>query len=231
MRIFMSLSLLFSLLYGPLLVQAESHNWQLSRDEDNIRSYKSRRAGQKLVAFKSDSIIDQPIAKVLTVLLDSTYAHEWIPKLKTSEIREAKHWPEAYLQFTHINAPWPVWDRIFLSRVTVDVDPISHQTNIHYVKADEDIHIAKTILGSVDGSFYQLQSVDNGQKTRLIAISVANPNGSLPKWLVNWVSANMPHDTVVLLRDYMANHAITVDARIQRLYAQPQPVNQTITSN
>ena len=220
MKGLLKILLLCAPMFACLPTFSDEHDWQLSRDEDNIRSYKSKQQGQKLVAFKSDSIIDAPIAKVLSVLLDSDTATQWIPRLQQSIISDAEKWPLAYTQFTRINAPWPVRDRVFLSTVNVEVDPESHLTTITYTAKADAVALKKTVLGSVDGSVYQLSEVDNGRKTRLLAISIANPNGMLPKWLVNWVSATIPHDTVVLLRQYLANHSVSIDPKIARLYAQ-----------
>ncbi len=216
MKLLISLMLIC---WAQVSIGEQAHSWQLSRDEESIRSYKSNQAGQKLVAFKSDSVIDAPIAEVLSVLLDDEDADKWIPRLAGSEIRTGD-WPTDYVQFTRFDSPWPVRDRIFLSRVNVTVDPETHLTDIYYHNQPNAELVPKTILGSTEGSHYQLHSLNNGTQTRLIAISMANPNGSIPKWLVNWVCKNVPHDTVVLLREHLANNTIVVEEGILQLYRE-----------
>jgi hypothetical protein len=211
---------------------SQQTDWQLIKDSAHIRSYKKVQTGTPLLAYKAISIIEAPLPEVLSVLLDPHNSEEWIPRLLQSSVLDAKHWPKSYVQFTQFDAPWPVTDRFFLSKVEVKIDPKTYQTEIHYFNSEinsELKHELKAVLapqsneqpsvrGSAGGSHYILKPADHGQNTEIIAISVADPNGAIPKWLVNWIGKNMPHNTMKQLQDRVAERKQLVIPEIAQLY-------------
>lgn len=199
-------------------VRETKEGWQLIKEAEGVMSYKRQTANNSLMAFKATAIIDAPVHKVLDVLIDSEQSKLWIPKLKFSEIIERHSWPNQYLQFTRFNAPWPVKDRIFLSQVNVTINPLNFQTDIHYSNSTQKRFIKNTIRGNAEGSHFTLEPRNNGKATYLVATSMADPNGFIPKWLINWVSTNVAHDTIILLRAYIKENPTPTPPEILHLY-------------
>ncbi len=197
--------------------------WQLTRDEDGTRSYRRIRQDSALLAFKAEGVIDAPVPKVLSVLLDAERVLEWIPRMAESKIVRWLDPPREYVQFTRFSVPWPVRDRFFVSRVRLNVDPITQETEIRYYNDESGEVLPNLIQGTAGGSYYRLIPVDGGQRTRLVGVSVADPNGSVPKWLVNMLAGGWAHETIALLRKQVKKEDVKVLPMIEALYDDGQP--------
>ncbi len=192
--------------------------WELTRDEDGIKAYKRTQADSPLLAWKAEGVVDAPVLQVMTVLLDGNRAGEWIPRLVQSEVRDGSRWPREYKQFSRFDAPWPVSDRVFYSRVTIDVDPETGHTEIRYFDIDEEIETQGAVQGNAGGSFYVLEPIDDGERTYVSGVSVANPNGFIPTWLVNWVGSSVAWDTLSRLRAQVARGEREVRPLLVQMY-------------
>jgi hypothetical protein len=193
------------------------------RDESGIRSYKRVVPGSPLMAFRGEAIIDAPIARVMSVLFDADRVGEWIPHMLESRVLRWIDEPVEYVQYTLFDAPWPVADRVFLSHVTVEVEPETRRTVILYGDAEDEPPTNRWIQGYNGGSYYILEPVDEGRGTRIIGVGQADPKGSIPKWLINWIGSSWPHNTLVHLRTQVARDDIEELAVIHAIYRQPPP--------
>lgn len=183
-------------------VDAEDR-WRLLRDADGIRTYQRIQEDSPLLAFRAEAAIAAPLDEVLSVLLDDQRVDEWIPGISQSIIERWIRKPWEYIQFTRFDAPWPVRDRVFRSRVTIEVHREHSRVEIRYDAAGGDLDIPDAIEGSAAGSYYLLEPLEDHQ-TWLMAVSVADPRGSIPTWLVNWAGSTWAHRTVTLLREQLA---------------------------
>jgi hypothetical protein len=191
----------------------------LTRDDEGIRSYQSRREGSPLLWFKGEGVIDAPIPLVVSVVLDAERAGEWISYLSESVVLRWIEEPVEYVQFTRFDAPWPVKDRTFISRVVLEVEPESYAASLTYHSSELRVDSKNAILGSVAGSHYLLRPIDGGARTHFTGIGVADPRGSLPTWLVNWVGGSWPHETIEALRRQVRKQDVFVMPLLQPLYA------------
>jgi hypothetical protein len=204
------------LLFLPLVSPATTGNpppvetdWELVRDEDGIRSYTGVIPGEPILAFKGEAMLESDPVTVLGVLLDCGRVGEWIPRMRDSKVVRWIAEPHEYVQYTRFEAPWPVTDRIFLTRVELRVDSESLRTEIRYLNSDEailaDYSISEddVIRGSAAGSYYIVEPVDSGKRTRLTAVSIADPRGSIPEWVINWVGTSMSHNSMSRLREQL----------------------------
>jgi hypothetical protein len=210
-----------------------SGNWELKRDDDGIRSYEMQREGSPLLCFKAEGIIDAPINLVLSVALDTDRSKEWISYLSESVVVRSIDEPGEYVQLSRFNLPWPVQDRVFISRVVLQVDPQTYAAVLAYHSADDQVEFENAILASATGTHYILQPIDGGARTNFIGIGIADPKGSLPKWLVNWVGGSWPHQTIQALRRQVKRDDVFVMPRIEPLYAgfEIEPPHQLISAD
>jgi hypothetical protein len=203
---------------GSGLLDSEP-DWELTRDEDGIRSHEMQRDGLPLLSFKAEGIIDAPIDLVLSVMLDAERAEEWINFLAESVVTRWIDEPGEYIQFTRFDVPWPVKDRVFICRVVLEVDPETYATVLAYHPSDDRVKFENAILGSTAGTRYILQPIDGGTRTFIAGIGIADPMGAIPKWLVNWVGRSLPHDTILALRRQVRKSSISVMPLVEPLYA------------
>lgn len=193
--------------------------WVLRRDEQGIRSYEKRQAGSPLLSFKAEGVIDAPVDLVLSVLLDAERAEEWISHLSESTVLRWIEAPRAYVQFSRFDVPWPVKDRVFVSRISLEVDPATYTTVVDYLAADDPVEPHDAVLGSAAGSRFVLRPIDGGRRTDFVGIGVADPRGAIPAWIVNWAGGSWPHQTIEALRRQVHKQDVAVTPQVARLYA------------
>jgi len=196
-----------------------SPDWVLTRDEAGIRSYKMQREGSPLLCFKAEGIIDAPVHLVLSVVLDAERSMEWISYLSESVVLRWVDEPIDYVQLSRFDIPWPVKDRVFISRVAIEVDPETYEAVLVYHPADDQVELRNAVLGSATGTRFHLRPIDGGGRTSFTGIGIADPKGALPKWLVNWVGGSWPHQTIQALRKQVRKHDISVMPALEPLYA------------
>jgi hypothetical protein len=216
--------LLASIVAGPALamepphVSAAEQGWELMRDENGIRSYKRIVPGSPLLAFRGEAAVDAPIGRVMSVLFDADRVGEWIPRMLESRVYRWIKEPVEYIQYTHFDAPWPVTDRIFLSHVTVEVEPETQRTVILYGDSDDEVPTEELVRGYNGGSYYILEPIDGGRGTWIIGVGTADPKGIIPDWLINWIGTSWPYDTLVHLRRQVARDDILELPIVRAIY-------------
>jgi hypothetical protein len=141
--------------------------------------------------------------------------------------------PGEYIQFTRFDVLWPVQDRVFISRVVLEVDSETYSAVLVYHSSDDRAMFENAILGSVAGTRYVLRPIDGGTRTFFAGIGIADPMGSVPKWLVNWVGGSLPHDTIQALRRHVRKKDVSVMPLIEPLYAgfEIEPRHQLISAD
>ncbi|MCY4046318.1 MAG: hypothetical protein OXE99_14740 [Cellvibrionales bacterium] len=220
------LSLLLFFIALPHMTKAEP--WQFIKQKHGVNAYKKHIEGSTLYSFKGEGIINHPIEKVVALLLDNQHATEWIPKLiRCQELKTNNQWPKSFMQFSLFDAPWPIKDRYFFSRIDVSVSDNGNQVIIHYDDISPDLGLKEApippnaILGKLSGSEYTLKRLANG-KTHFSAISSVKPNGKIPNWLLNWVGGSMPFDSYLRMDKALTGLARSVPQPILDLIVPPK---------
>jgi hypothetical protein len=198
-------------------------DWELIRDDDGIRTYRIQRPDSPLLAFKGEGVIDAPIDLVSSVCLDAERAGEWIGLLSESVVLRWLEEGRGYVQFTRFDLPWPVRDRVFVSRVVLDVDPDSYAATLSYHESDETPAIDDAILGSTAGTHFRMRPIEGGAKTFFTGIGIADPKGAIPVWLVNWAGRSVPHETLQALRRQVRKDDVSVSPLVESLYEGFEP--------
>jgi hypothetical protein len=185
--------------------QTDDAGWVLARDDGDIKAYVRQSDDSRLLAFKVVAPIDAPIELVLSVVLDAEHAEDWLPRLRVSEILRWIDEPLSFVQYTEFNAPWPVGDRVFVSRVELRVDPETFAADIRYYDSEDAALNEAAIKGSAHGSYYLLRPIDGGRRTHFTAVSMADPKGRIPTWMINWIGRSWAPGAMSNLRDRVAS--------------------------
>jgi hypothetical protein len=109
-------------------------------------------------------------------------------------------------------------DRVFVSRIALEVDPETFTAVIDYLATDDHVEPRDAVLGSATGSRFVLRPIDGGARTDFVGIGVADPKGAIPTWVVNWVGGSWPHQTIEALRKQVRKNDVVVRPPIARLY-------------
>ncbi len=193
--------------------------WERTRTEDEIVVYRRDVPGTGLVSFKGVGVVDAPVDRLLSIVLGTTYATEWMSNLKRRQLFQMEPGPPlTFVEYNHIGMPWPVSDRDFVSRVVVRVDPETFETRVDYTPARMRVPDRGPVRGDVSGSYYILRPIDGGRRTLAIGVAMVDPKGAVPSWLVNLYQRNWPYDTLMALRTQVKRRPVKVLPELKPLY-------------
>ena len=215
--------LLFTLgVIRPAQANEPSDEWELMEEKWGIKAYKQRLINSDLYAFKGEGTFNSAMINVANIILNNDRATEWVPNL--SECKTAlkdNQWPVSFSQYSVFDAPWPVRDRYFLSRINVTVSPDKKDLVIRYdnIPSTEDVEISppsNAVKGRITGSEYYLTQRPDG-KTDFTAISRVDPKGNIPGWLINWIGKNMPFDMWERMEKRLKDPSVVVAPELYQL--------------
>lgn len=178
--------------------------WQKLAEEDGIAVYGREIAGVSLLAMRGEGVVNAPILRVASVLVDTARAHEWVDSVaETRTLRKLSD--TEYVQWNHVTTPWVLKDRDFVFTTKLELDPKTKQVTLNYHSVSDP---AAPKTDYVRGQFiygkFVLTSIDGGRKTRVLAELLCDPKGSVAKWMVNLVQKDWPHSTIQRLRRQVA---------------------------
>jgi START domain len=179
--------------------------WQQPSRTDGILLYWSKVSNTDIVAFKGEGIVDAPIDKVATIIVDTSRGTEWIDGLVESRVLKSVS-PTEFIEYDHQGIPFPfdqlISDRDFVSQVSVEPVSEVHGLTIRY-GATEDASmppIKKYVRGELRYCVFKLMPMSLPNQTYVVAEVDADPKGRLAPWLVNFFQEGWPHATFQNLR-------------------------------
>jgi len=193
----------------PALAQsAPQATWTEIRHENNIAVYSKDVPNSSVVAFRGVGVVDAPILRVASILRDGKRTTEWMDSVvEASEIELVG--PTEAVVYTKVKTPFPLSNRDFVTRVKASVDKVQKKYVIQmeattHAKAPE----TSAVRGKILNSTFELISIENGTKTKVITEIHADPKGAVPKWVVNLFQKDWPHNTITNLRKQAAKRNI-----------------------
>lgn len=194
------LPLLFQVAFGATPEPA----WEQIDDSDGIKVFKQEVPGSDVIAFKGEGIIDAPILKVGSVLVDVPRVPEWMDSV--SEARTLRKASETeYIEYDHIETPIVLKDRDFVTSNRLEVDVAAKQVRIITRSVDEPL-APKTsyVRGTITSGRWVMTSIDGGKRTHMLTEMHTDPNGSVPKWIVNLFQRGWAKNTIESMRKQVA---------------------------
>src|ERR1051325_6857536 len=92
--------------------------WIKSSNAGGLNFYWSKVGGSQVIAFRGEGIVDAPIEKVASIIIDTTRGTEWIDSLvKSNVVRNIS--PTEFIEYDHVGIAFPfdslMSDRDFVS--------------------------------------------------------------------------------------------------------------------
>ena len=167
-------------------------DWQLIRKEKDFILFQKEVPGTSVVAFRGEGLIEAPLWKVASILLDDRRAPEWVDRLIKSKIIGPAS-PYEFLDYTHFKTLPFVKEREFVARVKLEVDEKAKTFTIRQNSVEFDLPSKPNLIrGDLIYCLFNLSSGPRESVTRLTVEIQADPKGSIPKWLVNTFQQNWP---------------------------------------
>lgn len=196
-----SLLLMFVFFSITASAGADQERWELVGELDGIRVSKREVPGHDLPAFRGETTIAASMDAILSVLVDWRHHTEWAHRCAESTLLRQLGGEHELLMYYRTDLPWPAWDRdvIYASQVERSPDGSTIVLMLRKVESDprgtpSDVVRMPRFYGA-----YKLVRVGEA-KTRVTYEAEVDPGGSLPRWIVQRVVRDIPHETLAGLR-------------------------------
>jgi hypothetical protein len=210
---------LFIVLFALLAHLSHASEWQsVDNTTDGIQIFKKDGSSSGLIAFRGIGVVEAPLPLVATVIFDTDRRREWVEGLVDSRILRWED-KENFIEYDHIEMPFFMNERDFVSKITMSVDLPKKQMVFHYQSsADSSALHTDYIRGEVIDMTFILSSIDNDTKTSVDAAFLCDPKGWIPKWLVNFFLEDWPKRTFRNLRKEVLKSDLSVDTHFSTLF-------------
>jgi hypothetical protein len=205
----------------PVSLSSSVVQWNKCSNDNGLTTYWSKLEGSQVIAFRGEGIVNAPIEKVASIIIDTTRGAEWINSLVESKVIRPISDTE-FIEYDHVGIPFPfdsvISDRDFVSDVTIRFDRKTQWMTVSYKPTiDPDTpKFKKYARGIVDCEFKIVRmSIPN--QTYVEARVFTDPKGNIPKWLVNFFQQGWPQDTFEGLRKQAAKKNIDTLPVVARL--------------
>lgn len=176
--------------------------WELVKDENEVKIYARKIKGFTVKAFKGTCIIDQPIEIVGAVLFDIPAYTKWFHKCR--EIKKVPRDESTDLDFILyiiIGAPWPLWDRDIIYKTNVVLDIASGKVKITGLALEEPfVPIKEDYVRINDSEFHWVLEAITIRKTKVTFSKRTDIAGSAVAYLSNLGSKMTILDSLTNLR-------------------------------
>jgi hypothetical protein len=212
----LGLAFLAAAVFAPA-VRADSPEtaWEKFGEDDGIAVFRRDIPGSPIIALRGEGVVNAPILRVASVLIDTKRAPEWIDSLsETKTLRKVSD--VEYVEWDHVTTPFILKDRDFVFDTKLELSKENKQIALNYHSVT-DPGAPKTdyVRGEFIYGKFVLTSIEDGKKTRVLAELLCDPKGSVAKWLVNMFQKDWPHKTLESLRAQVKKSNILDDARLK----------------
>jgi hypothetical protein len=186
--------------------------WNQCSDDNGLTTYWSNVKGSKVIAFRGAGIVNAPMEKVASIIIDTTRGAEWINSLVLSKVVRNISDTE-FIEYDHVGIPFPfdqvISDRDFVSDVNVKYDAKTRWMTVSYKPTtDPDAPLIKKYTRGIVDCEFKLVRMSIPDQTYVEARVFTDPKGSIAKWLVNFFQQGWPQDTFEGLRKQAAKNDI-----------------------
>lgn len=196
MMFFKSLCLFFIL---SSAAYATNH-WQLSKKESGIQVYVLDSTTSAVDSFKGVVTIPASLSALVELLDDTKIYTRLLHDCKSAQVVKVVGTNQAY-KYIVTNMPWPVKDRDMIVHSVLTQNLKTKQVVINMKAAPKLVALKanRVRIQNMTGRWI-LTPVGKGM-TKVVYEMNVDPAGSLPKWLVNTLSVDIPYFTLNNLRE------------------------------
>ena len=185
--------------------------WCFLREQQGIRIYYQARPGTRLMAFKGETVFHAPIERVFTVLTDPTLRLQWVDRMLECQLLESSEDGSQLIEYFRINMPWPLCDRYFTTKTSVDYSPEdSYLSMVSEAAENSQLSIPDDLVrGRVEDARTTLRQVD-AKNTAIVMSALVDPGGVLPHLVVNLFQREWAYNTLSRLHLISKNQEIPI---------------------
>jgi|SRR5689334_7263081 len=190
----MSCKLVSFILCSAVSLSLLAQDWELSKNENNIRVYKGKSDSSKYKIIKVEAEMEGTLQKLVAILKDVSNNKNWVYNtIESHLIREIGDNELLYYAETHL--PWPFSNRDMVIRMHFDLDTV---TNDLKIKATGEPGAVPEVSNKVRiPKFYGDWRVkfDGVNKITIVYFLEVNPGGSVSPAISNLFVTKGPFET------------------------------------
>lgn len=182
--------------------EAGESTWHLARERDGIVVHTRPVEGSGIREFRGRALVSAPPEAIRALLRDADRFADWFPN--TSESRLLAREGALSLQYSVLDAPWPVSDRDNVLRSETSIDPATGRISIRIRAAPDEYpeQPGRVRVRRARGEWL-LEPVAGGL-TRVTFTMHLEPGGGVPDWLVDARVVETPFEALANLRSALA---------------------------
>ena len=174
--------------------------WKLKNEKDGIKVYSRRSQYSKFNEIKAEFYIKTSLLKFYAVLSDVNKYPLWVYGTKSAVLLEKLNMDEV-IYYSEFNAPWPISNRDFYSKLKIHLDTLKRTITI-LSSSMPDFKPAKNGIVRIPYSTaeWTISTVDNSTLNVIYKVAI-DPGGKLPAWIVNMFATKGPIESFGKLRE------------------------------
>ena len=187
--------LIVPLLFSLVLQGQNDIEWRLVKNSDNIKAYVQKGPSSQLKMVKVETVLETSLSELVAIIKDAKNHKNWVFLNETAKmLEETDEFNWKYYGIT--DAPWPVYDRDFVTTVTLEQSQTDYSISIisdgipNYLIENEEmvrIHYVHSV--------WVFNPLGNGT-VHISFVLEADPGGNIPIWLINMAVSKGPYKTV-----------------------------------
>lgn len=174
--------------------------WEEVDQDEGVTVYRKDIAGRDLPVFKGVMTMNVGVVHILAVLDDVPGSTNWMHNcIEASLVKQTGAYER--IVYNRTDAPWPVSDRdvVLNSKVTVNKEKKTVTINFHSIQDRRKGEVEDVVRMPRLKGHYKF-TVLSKDKTRVEYQIDADPGGSLPDFVINMASRDLPIYTLVNLQ-------------------------------
>lgn len=198
----LNLILILAFLFNTQLFAQKVDSWTLSKNSDEIKVFTRLIPGTEFKEFKSETIINASIEEIVEILRNVEQFDTWMPDIEKCYLIKRDGHRQWYYIETELPYPMENRDMVYHSILTKEkpaIAKIQIKGLPQYLPEKKGISRLKSVEG-----YWLIQSI-NEKQTKVVYQVYANPGGTVPYWLVNRFSIEVPYKILFNLRKKLEN--------------------------
>ena len=173
--------------------------WELKKEADSIQVYTRSVSNSPIKEFKAVAQINASSEKILAVLKDVPSYPQWIEDVNYTKILNSA---EDQLSFYYqMDLPWPMKDRDLALHMQISTSPGEISVNLSSAAKEVPLDQDYIRMYTVEGEWIITRVDDN--TSDVVHRFLADPEGSLPAWVVNLFIVDGPFKSMKNLRQFV----------------------------
>lgn len=203
------IALLLALTLSASHVGASDGAWELVDDADGVRVWRREVSDSSVLAFRGAGEVEVSIARLVSVLVDSSRSTEWVDLLAESRRLRQDGALESIL-YNRYDLAWPVQDRDYVLHRQLAIEPHARRVTATYRSVDDPAWPPRAccIRAETDPTFWRFTQL--GPSRTFVEVEVfTDPKGSIPAWLVNVIQRGWPRNSIHRLAERASDPDVT----------------------